>query len=227
MPRAKRIGLFGGTFDPIHYGHVRAVRALRRAARLDEVWVIPVRIPPHRASPPAASAAERLQMVRLALQGSRGVRACGVEVERPGPSYTVRTVRQLQRQYPAVSLVLLLGADAALPIRTWHRFRELLRRIDVVVFPRRSAPAVSFDALVRRGFVPERLQIVRIEAPAIAARTVRAQLRAGGSVRGLIPPRVEAYIRRRNLYRVHRRRRRSAMTAGKRPSEPRTGAYSV
>ncbi len=210
MPRAERIGLFGGTFDPIHNGHLRAVRALRRAARLDEVWVIPVRIPPHRATPPVASAAARLQMVRLALQDVRQVRACDIEVARGGRSYTVQTVRHLQRRYPAVTFVLLLGADAALPIRTWHRYRELLRRIEVVVFPRRTAPAVSAAALVSRGFLPERLRIVGIDAPAIAARAVRARLRAGESVRGLIPPRVEAYIRKRNLYGVHQTVRRSA-----------------
>ncbi len=205
--RVRRIGLFGGTFDPIHAGHVRAARALRRAARLNQVWVIPVNVPPHKARGPDAPAADRLRMVRLALRQDPALRPLDIEVKRRGPSYTLLTVRALQRRHPGVQFLLLLGADAARSIRRWYRYRELLARIDVIVFTRAGMPRPSRAALVRRGFLDQRLRIVEINAPPIAARALRARLRAGRSVRGFVPWRVRSYIARHGLYRAGFRRR--------------------
>lgn len=139
-------------------------------------------------------------MVRLAVQGDRRLRALDLEVRRRGPSYTLTTVRALQRRHPGVHFVLLLGADAARPIRTWHRYRELLTRIEVVVFTRSAVARPTRAALARAGFVPDRLRVVKIDTPPIAARSLRARLGAGGSLRGLVPPRVAAYIKRHRLY---------------------------
>lgn len=200
MPKAKRIGILGGTFDPFHYGHLHAARALRRATGLDEVWLVPAGVPPHKSHGAQAAARQRLAMVRLAVQGQRHLRALDLEVRRRGPSYTLTTVRALQRRHPGVHFVLLLGADAARSIRTWHRFRELLARIDVVVFTRRGVARPTPAALARAGFRLERLRVVRVDAPPIAARTLRARLRAGASLRGLVPPCVATYIKQHQLY---------------------------
>lgn len=199
--RERRIGLLGGTFDPIHNGHLRVARALRRRLGLHQVWLIPARTPPHKPRGVVAPARARLQMVRLAVRGDSHLRARDLELKRGGPSYTIQTVRALRRRYPGTRFLLLLGADAAAGIRTWHRYRQLLKLIDVVVFPRQSAPRPSRAALKRWGFPPEQARVVNVGAPSIAARGLRLRLRHGQSLKGLVPPRVAGYIARHRLYR--------------------------
>jgi nicotinate-nucleotide adenylyltransferase len=197
----RRIGLLGGTFDPIHYGHLRVARALRRRLRLQQVWLVPARTPPHKPGGAVAPARARLQMVRLAIRGDSHLRAQDLELKRAGPSYTIRTVRALQRRHAGTRFLLLLGADAAAGIRTWHQYRQLLQLIDVVVFPRRGAPRPSRASLERWGFPPGHARVTNVGAPPIAGRALRLRLRDGGSLKGLVPPRVVEYIARHRLYR--------------------------
>jgi nicotinate-nucleotide adenylyltransferase len=197
----RRIGLLGGTFDPIHNGHLRVARALRRRLRLQQVWLIPAGTPPHKPRGVIAPARARLQMVRLAVRGDAHLRARDLELKRVGPSYTIETVRALRRRHPGTRFLLLLGADAAAGIRTWHQYRELLGLIDVVVFPRRGAPRPTRAALEQWGFLPGHARVIDVGAPPIAARALRLRLRDGGSLKGLIPPRVADFIARHHLYR--------------------------
>ncbi len=129
------IALLGGTFDPVHYGHLRFADDVRRALGLDEVRLLPARDPPHRAGP-AATAADRLAMLRLAVAEFPGLAVEERELRRDGKSYTVLTLEELRHEDPQRPLWLLLGADAFLGLPTWHRWREVFALAHVVVVAR-------------------------------------------------------------------------------------------
>ena len=128
----KPVGVFGGTFDPIHYGHLRTAFELLQAVRLDEVRFIPCSDPPHRGQT-FASAAERLRMVALAIDGQEGFVADDRELARGGPSYSIDTLLTLREEFPRRSLGLILGMDAFLGLHTWHRWAEILDVAHIVV----------------------------------------------------------------------------------------------
>ena len=192
-------GILGGTFDPVHKGHLQAARQLLLKASLLEVWLMPNADPPHRLTPTLASPKERLRMVELAVAGVEGLRACALEVERGGTSYTADTLAQLGRAFPGRPFTLLLGFDAALQIRLWHRAEVLLREASFVIF---SRPQVDFSAgeMERLGFPAERTRVIGIETPPISARTVRERLRLGKSVEGMLEPAVIDFISEHGLY---------------------------
>lgn len=192
-------GILGGTFDPVHLGHLRAATELLTKAGLCEVWLMPNADPPHRAVPTVASPADRLRMVELAIAGVEGLRACAIEVERGGPSYTVDTIAELRRSYPGQLFTLLLGFDAALQIKRWHRAEALLREASFVIF---SRPLTDFSPgeIERLGFPKGRTRRIVIETPPISARSVRERLRLGESVQGMLDEAVIDYIRERGLY---------------------------
>ena len=141
-PERHAIALLGGTFDPVHYGHLRFADAVRRALGLSEVRIVPARDPPHRGSP-KASAADRLAMLRLAVNEFPGLVVDDRELRRAGKSYTVDTLTDLRRDYPDQPLLLLLGADAFRGLPTWHRWRELFDLAHLVVVER---PGVNLEA---------------------------------------------------------------------------------
>jgi len=140
------IGILGGTFDPVHLGHLDAASQLRVAVGLTEVWLMPNCRPPHKVSPPVASPGQRLQMVELGIRGLPGLRACDLEVERGGVSYTVDTLRALRAEWPETVFTLLLGFDAALQIGAWHEVATILREASFVIFSRPPTPPCSASA---------------------------------------------------------------------------------
>ncbi|MEO6796156.1 MAG: nicotinate-nucleotide adenylyltransferase [Candidatus Dormibacter sp.] len=192
-------GILGGTFDPVHRGHLSAATQLKSRAGLDEVWLMPNAQPPHRARPPLAPAADRLRMVQLAVAALEGISASSLEVERGGVSYTIDTVRQLRHNEPLRAFTLLLGSDAALQIRTWHACETLLDEASFTIF---SRPDVSMEAgeLERLGFPPRRTQLVTLRTPPISARMVRERLAQGRPVDAFLVPAVATYIHERGLY---------------------------
>lgn len=198
------IGILGGTFDPVHLGHLAAAEQVRHAARLDEVWLMPNARPPHKVDGPHASAKDRLAMVELAVSERSGLRASDFEVRRGGISYTVDTLAALASQFPDRTFALLLGYDAALQIRTWHRAGELLGAAHFAIFERPSVDLKESEVFAL-GFPPERTQILRIHTPPIAAHEIRARLQAGKSVEGLLPPAVANYIHEHELYGARRK----------------------
>jgi nicotinate-nucleotide adenylyltransferase len=191
-----RIGLYGGTFDPIHVGHLRAAETAREALRLDLVAFLPSAVPPHRTAPPRA-AADRLAMARLATASHPRFEAWDAEMRRPGPSYTVETVATLLSERPSDSFVLVVGADTWPEMTTWREPQRLLSLVEVAVVdrPGYSAPdpAVPFEGA--RG-------VTRVPGPSlpISATTVRELVRQGRSVRYLVPDAVADYILERRLY---------------------------
>jgi nicotinate-nucleotide adenylyltransferase len=217
------LGILGGTFDPIHYGHLELAREVRAALGLEAVRLVPAGDPPHRAAP-AASAAHRLAMLELALTGYQGLEVDAREIRRAGPSYTVLTLEELRREAPARPHALILGADAFRGLPTWHRWRELFDLAHLVVVARPGtalavalAPSLGTEWRNRLQADPRALSqspsgaivTLPITSHDISASAIRTQLARGGAgvdaVRGLLPPAVLAYIDRNELYRSRAR----------------------
>lgn len=189
-----RIGILGGTFDPIHVGHLAAARVAMECARLDRVIFIPSATPPHR-DPAEASAQDRLAMTRLAVQGEPRFEVSDIEVRRGGRSYTVDTLRQLSRQLRDDDLFLILGWDAAKLIGTWHEPDEVRRLASVVVVAR---PGIG--PMTR----PDGDLVCDGDTPDISASDLREQISRGEPVGDCLPPAVEHYIAEHGLYRHNR-----------------------
>ena len=192
-------GILGGTFDPVHNGHLAAARQLRDVADLGEVWLMPNAMPPHRSAAPVASADDRLHMVRLAVDGQPGLLPSALEVDRGGVSYTIDTVRELAHRFPGRRFSILLGSDAALQIRSWHDADALLDEAHFVIF-NRPETTMAPQTLHELGFAPARTQIVHLDTPAIAAHQVRDRLARGAPIDDLVPASVADYIRTHQLY---------------------------
>ncbi|BDG61461.1 nicotinate-nucleotide adenylyltransferase [Caldinitratiruptor microaerophilus] len=201
----RRIGVFGGTFDPVHYGHLAAAVGAAWLVGLERVLLVPAGEPPHKTGHPVTPAAHRLAMVRLAAADNPLFEICELELERPGPSYTVDTMAELERRHPDWDLVFLTGLDGLLAIETWHEYRRLLTGWPLVAIVRPGVPLEGWEAL-RRRLGPEltaRVRIVETPGVAVSASDLRARARAGYPLTYLVPPGVEEYIRKNGLYRGH------------------------
>lgn len=207
------IGIFGGAFDPVHYGHLRPLAAATAAVGIATTHLLPTFHPPHR-PPPAASFAHRLHMLRLALAEFPGLVADGREANLPTPSYTVRTLESFRREFGSIPLILFLGLDAFLGLPTWHEWQRLFELGHIAVMARPGfAPAWPVWAQDRLVLAPALLhsqaagRIFALEGPqlAIAARDLRARLAAPAAtttdVGEMVPAAVLAYIREQGLYR--------------------------
>jgi len=219
MTRRKRIGIFGGTFDPIHNGHLRAAQLVQRRFGLDRIFFIPAFVPPHKARPDVAPAGDRLRMVALALRGRDRWSASPLEIRAGGTSYSILTIERLRKRFPSAHLFFLAGADAFLEIRTWRAWERLLKSCQFIVMTRPGTPlaravrVLGADArnIIRRlgrgtavreaDFRDGRAYFVRIQALPVSSSDVRRRIRAGRSLARLVPPSVAAYIRKRGLYR--------------------------
>lgn len=205
---ARRLGLLGGTLDPIHVGHLDAAEAAMRALSLDEVLVIPAHDPPHRPDDPRASSYHRFAMVALAIDGRRGYRASDVELRRQGPSYTALTLRELHAAgWRAPELYFIIGADAFAEIATWYEYPAILGACQFAVI---SRPGITIDeALARTPDLRERvgdtIHLVAADTAPVSSTEIRARLVAGSSVDGLVPPAVQRHIAAHSLYRADNR----------------------
>ena len=194
-----KLGILGGTFDPIHNGHLAAAEAAILCAELDRVLFVPSAQPPHR--PPAvASAQQRLEMCRRALDGDDRFEASDVEVARGGPSYTVDTLRALHETAGPPDLYLILGWDAAKLFNTWHEPDAVLTLAKVVVIGRPGLAAPSVGDLDAVGLDASAVILCRRSTPDIAARDLRAAVAQGRSIAGLVPDAVLQYISAHGLY---------------------------
>ena len=188
--------MFGGSFDPVHFGHLLAAEDVRRQLRLDRVLFIPACRPPHKRGP-LTSYRHRLEMTRLAIEGEPGLELCPIEEGRPGPSYTVDTLRELQSLYRRASLYVIVGADQYRDVASWHQPDQLTRLARIVVM---SRPGVEQPPLFT-GHDPKRALLRAIIPVGISAAAIRARLAKGRSVRYMLPVRVAEYVRRHRLYR--------------------------
>jgi nicotinate-nucleotide adenylyltransferase len=196
----RRVVVLGGTFDPVHLGHLAAAEQARDLLGADEAWLVPTGQPPHR--PQAMAPAEdRLAMLRAAVAGRERLRVLDNEVCRPGPSYTVDTLDELAAEHPATEVWLALGTDAAREIGAWHRRDEVLRRARFLLLNRGGVGEVDAAEAARLGFDPRRTRIVHIDSPPISATEVRRRAAEGGGTEGLVPEPVARLIAERGLYR--------------------------
>ena len=195
-----KIGILGGTFDPIHAGHLAAARVAMDCAGLDEVLFIPSATPPHR-GPADASADERLEMARLATAGEPRFEVSDVEVRRGGKSFTSETVRELKRSHPHDQLFLILGWDAARLFSSWHDPDRIRAGASIVVIGRPGTEAPASDDLKAAGLDPERTVLCLEGTPDISGSELRTSLASGEPTGDCLPEPVERYIAERGLYR--------------------------
>ena len=204
-PVAGRWGILGGTFDPIHHGHLAIAEAAREELGLERVLFVPAGQPPHRAHAPGASAEDRAAMVALAIADAPAFALSRLELDRAGPSYTVDTLTSLAAGdgsgRPAIDLRFILSAEAFAEFPTWHEAERVLALCRLVVLPREGHPAPDLPALVARLPALEG-RVTLLDGPRIrlSASEVRGRAAAGLSVRYLVPDAVAAYIADHRLY---------------------------
>jgi nicotinate-nucleotide adenylyltransferase len=196
----ERIGVLGGTFDPIHNGHLHIADTLRTALNLDHVLWVPAGRPPHKSDQIVSSDRDRLAMLDLALAGSATDEISSIDIDRSGPSYTADTLEILAEQFPSARLFFLLGEDSLRDLPTWHHPERILRVAELAVAGR---PGVETDLESLELQVPgvgQRVHVVPTEEVAISSSDIRRRVRENQSIRGLVPALVEAYIRDHGLY---------------------------
>ena len=216
---ARRIGILGGRFDPVHHGHVATAALARRRLRLDRVLMLPSRISPHRKQPARASGADRLAMVALATQDDPSLEPCDLELTADEPSYTATTLRRLhERGHPRTSLYFIVGADAFADIAAWHDYPRLLDAAHFAVVSRPAYPVGSLaDVLpalgprlrvVTNDTGPQAEETLRTpvvflidgDTPDISSSDIRTRLANGCPLGERVPAAVAEYIDRRRLY---------------------------
>lgn len=198
-----RVGILGGTFDPVHAGHLAAAHAAIDCARLDRVVLMPSAQPPHR--PPAVAGANaRLAMCRLAVEGEPELEVSDLEIRRGGSSFTSDTLEELQRERPRDELFLILGWDAARLFSTWHEPHRVRDLASVVVVGRPGMEPPDAERVAEAGLDPARSLLCLHETPDISASRLRAAVAAGESIAGRLPVGVERYIAEQGLYRHNR-----------------------
>ena len=198
-----RIGVLGGTFDPPHVGHLWLAALAADAIGLDRVLFMPAGQPPHKSTQLVTRATDRLLMARLAIAGDPEFDLSTIEVERPGPSFTIDSVEALQAQYgPEVTLYLIMAADSLAEIDTWREPDRLLERIEWIVGPRPGDPLPDRSALEAR-FGEHASRIHLLEGPSldVSSTALRQRVADGQPIRYLVPRGVEELIRDRGLYR--------------------------
>jgi nicotinate-nucleotide adenylyltransferase len=187
----RAIGLLGGSFDPVHHGHLIVAQVAAEALGLDELRFMPAREQPFKRGRHAAPAADRAAMLELAVAGVPGFAVERAELDRPGPSYSVDTLEALLAREPESAFTLLLGADAALELEAWHRAAELPRLARIAVFARPGTPIPASPLIAAT---------VEVPAVEISATEIRRRVRTGRPIRYWVPDAVADYVARHRLY---------------------------
>ena len=177
----RKTGIFGGSFNPIHNGHLQLVRQLREAAGLDEVWLMVSPQNPLKQQADLLDDNRRLQMARQAVGGEQGITVSDYEFHLPRPSYTWNTLQALQADFPDREFVLLIGGDNWKQFRNWYRADDIVRDYQLVVYPRRGSD-------IDRTTLPPTVQVIEAELLDISRTDIRRRVREGKTIAGLVPP---------------------------------------
>jgi nicotinate-nucleotide adenylyltransferase len=195
------LGIAGGTFDPIHLGHLAAARAAHAALALDRVRFIPSARPPHRPDSPGASGYHRLEMVRLAVAKTPGWEVSELELAREGPSYTYDTLTTIGGEgLSPLQIFFITGADAFAEVATWYRYPEIFNLANFVVIARPGTALGSLRARLPEDTARDNVILLEADTPDISATDIRSRIARGESINGLVPPAVAAYIQKNSLY---------------------------
>jgi nicotinate-nucleotide adenylyltransferase len=219
------IGLFGGTYNPVHIGHLRAALEVKEGFELDQVILIPAALPPHKMPGEVADAADRLHMLNLALENTPGLSVSDVELKRSGPSYTIDTVAHFKHALPDQSRIyLIMGMDAFLEIDTWKSYDELLLQIPLIIINRPKSGSTAEDSgwKILQKFLASKISgdyvfsessrcyrarnkqpiyIGEVTSLDISSTRIRNRINRGRSIEFLVPPKVTDFINTKGLYR--------------------------
>lgn len=197
----KRIGILGGTFNPIHTAHIRMAAQAKARLALDTVLLIPANNPPHKQVEAFVSAAHRYEMVRLAIEQEEGLAACDMEIRRAGKSYTIDTVAALQAQYPAARFYVLLGSDMLRDLPNWHRASELLRMATFVGIKRQEQSGGEAEAaqLLKQQYGADTM-LLDIDIPPLSSTDIRIRVRQAQPTGAQLPASIEQYLYENALY---------------------------
>lgn len=224
MSQPPVVGVLGGTFDPVHLGHLALATATRRALRLERVLLLPTAVPPHKSVPRLTAERHREAMLRLAIDGLDGLGISTLELETAGVCYTIDTLRRLREGPPSCRPLFVMGGDSLLDLHTWRDYRALLREFDLVVLDRpgallldllqqiepwireaiREVPEEGIDTEAPEAELPGRggrIFHIPIRPLAVSSTEIRRRAAEGRSLDGLVPDSVARYIRRNSLYR--------------------------
>lgn len=199
-PQLPRIGILGGTFNPIHCGHMEMARTARDEFALQQVWLMPTRQPPHKHDG-LTSAAHRMCMVQTACEGESSLVASDVELLREGTTYTVDTMRYLREHRPA-DYFFIIGGDTVLELHTWHEHEQVMQLCKFIVFLRKGVPAAPVQQEIERlqSQLGAQFYVSAHSCQEISSTQIRQMAKQGRPLTHLVPPQVEAYIRRHEVY---------------------------
>lgn len=185
--KKRSVGLFGGSFNPIHIGHISLARQLLRLAGLDAIWFMVSPQNPLKESSDLLDDRLRFDMTKEALANEEGLTACDYELQLPKPSYTWNTLLHLRQDYPHLSFVLLIGGDNWELFPKWYHAEDIIKNYHIVIYPRRGSE-------IDRTQLPENVKMVETELLDISSTMIRERIKKGESIKGLVPPTIEKLV---------------------------------
>ena len=197
----ERIGIFGGTFDPPHLGHLILASEAHAQLKLTRLLWVLTPVPPHKMNRPISSLDDRLAMVKLALKDERSFELSNIEIERPGPHYTLDTIRIFSKRYPNGDLILLLGGDSLRDLPTWHRPADLVAACHQIGVMRRPGDSIDMESLNEKiSGLKDKVKFVEAPLLEIASSEIRRRAAQGLPFKYYLLPTVHQYIQKNNLY---------------------------
>jgi len=198
-----RIGIFGGAFNPVHNGHLNLAKNYSFSLKLDKIIFVPTSVPPHKSSADLVPKADRMNMLSLAIDGYENFELSDIEFERQGKSYTVYTLEELKKIYPADDFFLIVGADQFLAFHTWHKYKKILDMVTICTCARESEEeksrmlhyAENLDGLDMNRFFLSEYPVMKL-----SSSTIRDKIRNGEDISSLVPEKVKEYIIEKGLY---------------------------
>ena len=198
----RRVGILGGTFDPVHNGHLLLGEQAYREYGLDEIWFMPSKNPPHKSSLDIVSEDLRSDMIRLAIQGAPQYIFSDFELRHEGTTYTAETLKRLQQEYPADRFYFLMGGDSFFQLETWYHPEQIMKLTTILAFSRNGETdrqmQARADELAHR--YEADIRLLSMEEMPVSSSLIRDRVQNGQPVGALVPPAVEEYIRTNHLY---------------------------
>lgn len=191
------IGILGGTFDPIHLGHLLAAECARDQLKLDEIWIMPSHVPPHKEHQPVANPQQRLEMAKAAIKGHTDYKVLDIELQRSGASYTLDTIKQLKQQFGSHKYYFIIGGDMIKTLHQWDRIEQLMEELQFVGCQRAG---VRIDWNMLPEWVGQHVLMVEMPLLEISSTLIRERIKNNNTIRFFVPDHVHAYIEENRLY---------------------------